>query len=86
MMEPPLGLIALIRPLRLPPADLRDLAKRAFITYLWVVDEQERLQGVVVMRDMLLSEDTSQRLEEIMIRNPFYLRPEMSLTDAMRKR
>jgi len=85
MMEPPLGLYRPDTTIAAATADLRDLAKRAFITYLWVVDEQERLQGVVVMRDMLLSEDTSQRLEEIMIRNPFYLRPEMSLTDAMRE-
>ena len=85
MMEPPLGLYRPDTTIAAATADLRDLAKRAFITYLWVVDEQERLQGVVVMRDMLLSEDTSQRLEEIMIRNPFYLRPEMSLTDAMKE-
>jgi magnesium transporter len=85
MMEPPLGLYAPGTTIAAATADLRDLAKRAFITYLWVVDSQERLLGVVVMRDMLLSEDTSQRLEEIMIRNPFYLRPEMSLTDAMKE-
>lgn len=85
MMEPPLGLYRPDTTIAAATADLRDLAKRAFITYLWVVDTQERLQGVVVMRDMLLSEDTSQRLEEIMIRNPFYLRPEMSLTDAMKE-
>jgi magnesium transporter len=85
MMEPPLGLYRPDTTIAAATADLRDLAKRAFITYLWTVDEQERLQGVVVMRDMLLSEDTSQRLDEIMIRNPFYLRPEMSLTDAMKE-
>jgi magnesium transporter len=85
MMEPPLGLYRPDTTIAAATADLRHLAKRAFITYLWVVDEQERLQGVVVMRDMLLAEDTEQRLEEIMIRNPFYLRPEMSLTDAMKE-
>ncbi|HET6410196.1 MAG TPA: magnesium transporter [Chthoniobacteraceae bacterium] len=85
MMEPPLGLCKPETTIAAATADLRDLAKRAFITYLWVVDAQERLLGVVVMRDMLLSEDTSQRLEEIMIRNPFYLRPDMSLTEAMKE-
>jgi magnesium transporter len=85
MMEPALGVYRPETTIAAATAELRDLAKRAFITYLWVADEQERLLGVVVMRDMLLSEDTSQRLEEIMIRNPFYLRPEMSLTDAMKE-
>ena len=35
------------------------------------------------MRDMLRAH-SNQRLEEIMLTNPFYLTPEMSLPDAMR--
>src|SRR5260370_10724391 len=35
------------------------------------------------MRDLLLAQ-SYQRLEEIMLANPFYLTPDMSLTDAMR--
>jgi magnesium transporter len=57
--------------------------KRAFITYLFVTDDRGRLVGVVVMREMLLG-DRSQRLDEIMLRNPFFLTPETKLTDAMR--
>jgi Mg/Co/Ni transporter MgtE len=30
--------------------------KRAFITYIFVVDESERLVGVVAMREMLLGQ------------------------------
>ncbi|HEY7472673.1 MAG TPA: magnesium transporter [Gemmatimonadota bacterium] len=63
--------------------ELRRLVKRAFITYLFVTDHAGRLVGVVVMREMLLG-DRSQRLEEIMLRDPFFLTPEMKLTDAMR--
>lgn len=85
MMEPALGVYSPETTIKAATADLRHLAKRAFITYLWIADANERLLGVVVMRDMLLSEDPGQKLEEIMIRNPFYLRPEMSLTDAMRE-
>jgi len=35
------------------------------------------------MRDLLLAQ-SSQRVEEIMLANPFYLTPDMSLTEAMR--
>jgi magnesium transporter len=63
--------------------ELRLLVKRAFITYLYVTDHDERLVGVVVMREMILG-DRSQRLEEIMLRDPFFLTPDMKLTDAMR--
>ena len=84
MMEPP---IAVYRPqttITEATADLRHLAKRALITYLFVVDENERLVGVVVMREMLLSENVAQTLGEIMIRDPFAFTPEMSLNDAMK--
>ncbi|MGH7559308.1 MAG: magnesium transporter [Gemmatimonadota bacterium] len=63
--------------------ELRTLVKRAFITYLFVTDPDGRLVGVVVMREMLLG-NRSQRLEEIMLRDPFFLTPGMTLTDAMR--
>jgi len=63
--------------------ELRLLVKRAFITYLYVTDHNGRLVGVVVMREMILG-DRAQRLEEIMLRDPFFLTPDMKLTDAMR--
>jgi len=63
---------------------LRELVARTFVTYLWVTDESERLLGVVAMREMLLGKP-AQGLDEIMIRNPFYLTPAMSLTDAMKE-
>ena len=84
MMEPPLAVYRPETTIAEATADLRQLVRRAFITYAFVVDENERLLGVVVMREMLLSEDTGQRLGEIMIRQPFAFTPEMSLTDAMK--
>lgn len=63
--------------------ELRLLVKRAFITYLYVTDRDGRLVGVVVMREMILG-DRAQRLEEIMLPDPFFLTPDMKLTDAMR--
>lgn len=62
---------------------LRTLVTRAFVTYLWVVDDEERFVGVVVMREMLLGEP-NQTLREIMIPNPFFLSPEMERMDAMK--
>ena len=35
---------------------LRELVKRALITYVYVVDDDERLLGIVTMRDLLFSE------------------------------
>jgi magnesium transporter len=63
---------------------LRDVVKKRLVTYLWVVDGAQRLQGVVAFRDLLYSE-RERRLEEIMIRAPFFLRPGMDLVDAMRE-
>lgn len=62
---------------------LRSLVKMALITYGYVTDERGRLQGLVTMRDLLFAEE-QQRLEDIMLRNVFQLRPEMALNDAMK--
>jgi magnesium transporter len=84
MMEAPLAVYRPETTIAEATEHLRQLAKRAFITYLFVVDAGGRLRGVVVMREMLLSENAQQRLDEIMIPNPFALTPEMPLADAMK--
>lgn len=63
---------------------LREVVKQRLVTYLWVVDANEQLRGVVAFRDLLYA-DRSASLEEIMIRSPFFLRPGMDLVDAMRE-
>ncbi len=83
LMQPPLAVFRPQTTIAEATEQIRRLAKKAIITYGFVTDEQEKLLGVVVMRDMLLAH-SSQRLEEVMLRNPFYLTPEMSLPDAMR--
>jgi len=62
---------------------LRRLTKKALITYGYVTDDANKLLGVIVMRDLMLAEPET-TLAEIMLGNPFTLRPEMPLTDAMR--
>ena len=83
MMEPPLAVLLPDRTVAAATEELRLLVGRAFITYVFVADKEERLLGVVAMREMLLAR-AEQTLEEIMVRNPFRLRPEMELVDAMR--
>jgi len=83
LMDAPLAVFRETTTITEATETLRKLVTKAFVTYLWVVDEAERLIGVVVMREMLLGKP-AQRLSEIMIRNPFYLQPEMSISDAMK--
>jgi magnesium transporter len=61
---------------------IRRLTRHAIITYGFVTDENEKLLGVIVMRDMLLGRP-EQEMQEIMLRDPFYLQPGMTLTEAM---
>ena len=62
---------------------LRDLVRRSLITYVFVVDDKGRLVGVLAFRDLLFA-DRDRRLEEVMLRDPFSLRPRMPLVEAMR--
>ena len=63
---------------------LRETVKHRLVTYLWVVDANQRLLGVVAFRDLLYA-DREVTLDDIMIRSPFALRPTMDLVDAMRE-
>ena len=83
LMQPPLAVFRPQTTVAEATEQIRRLARKAIITYGFVTDEQEKLLGIIVMRDMLLAQ-SSQRLDEIMLTNPFFLTPEMSLTEAMR--
>ncbi len=83
MMEPALAVFQPATTVAEATSELRHFVKRAFITYVFVVDDKERLLGVVAMREMLLARP-EQRLDEVMIPNPFHLSPEMPLVDAMK--
>jgi len=62
---------------------IRELVKRRFVTYGWVLDGEGHLVGVITMRDLLLSE-RSQTLRDVMLQNFFFLTPELELRDAMK--
>lgn len=63
--------------------ELRQLTKKAFITYGYVTDDKNKLLGILVMRDLMLARP-EQPLSEIMLGNIFALKPEMELTEAMK--
>ena len=83
LMDPP---VAVLRPEQTVGEvieRLRGIVKKALVTYGWVVDGAGRLQGVVVFRDLLFADD-AQPISDIMVTQPYSLRPEMSLTEGMR--
>lgn len=83
LMEPP---VAVFRPgasARDTIEEVRKLAKKAFITYGYVTDENEKLLGLLVMRDLMLAEPDA-KLSDIMVPEPFTLDPGLELTEAMK--
>jgi magnesium transporter len=63
---------------------MREAVRSQLITYIFVVDADTRLIGVVTFRELLYAR-TSQCLADVMVTNPFFLRPETALVDAMRE-
>jgi len=62
---------------------LRPLVRTAFVTYVYVVDDEGRLGGLVTMRDLLFN-DRQARLADVMLANPFALSPGLGTLEAMR--
>ncbi len=62
---------------------IREIVKTHFVTYVYVVDADRRLLGVVTMRDLLLA-DADAPLDALMLRDSFTLRPDMPLMDAIK--
>lgn len=63
---------------------LRETIRQRMVVYLFVVDSLNRLIGVCAFRELLYAE-RSQTLDQVMLRNPFFLTPEMTLVQAMRE-
>jgi magnesium transporter len=63
---------------------LRETIRQRMVTYLFVVDAGNRLIGVTAFRELLYAERT-QTLDQVMLRQPFFLLPEMTLVQAMRE-
>lgn len=63
---------------------LREAVKKAFVTYVFVTDGDGRMVGVVAFRELLFAAK-EQSLAAVMVKQPFALRPDMHLVDAMRE-
>ena len=83
LMTPPVGLFRGTETVAEGVETLREATKSAFITYCYVTDEQGRLGGVVVMREMLLAKP-GDKLSDIKI-DAFALREDMLLEDALKE-
>ena len=83
LMEPPLAVFDPAMSVGQAIERLRPIVRTAFITYVYVVDGEGRLGGLVTMRDLLFNE-RSARLADVMLANPFTLTPELRIGDAMR--
>ena len=69
LMSPPLGVFRPDMTVAETVEQMRELTRSAMITYCYVTDEDGRLVGLVVMRDMLLATPET-RLDEIMLNEP----------------
>ncbi|HEY2338344.1 MAG TPA: magnesium transporter [Burkholderiales bacterium] len=83
MMEPVLAVFPPERTVGEAIESLREMVKSAFITYVYVLDPQERLLGIVTMRDLLFNEN-DQRLGDVMIKDVFALHASARLEDSMK--
>ena len=83
LMEP---VIAVFRPQQTVGEtieQLRHLIKTAFITYGYVIDAGGRLIGIITMRDLLFAAHET-RLDALMLRDLFFLKPDLPLNEAMK--
>jgi len=63
---------------------LRELVKKAFITYGFVTDTEGTLIGVLVFRELLFARE-DETLDDIMLKNPFSLRPDVPVGNILRE-
>ena len=84
LMEPPTAVFKPEQTVGEITARIRQLVKKIFITYVFVIDENSRLVGIVTKRDLLVS-DPSVRLDEIMLRKPFFLWADIDVMEAMKQ-
>jgi len=83
MMEPPLTVFQAPMTAGEAIEALRPLVQSTLVTYVYVVDAENRLVGLVTMRDLLFTEHWKS-LGEIMLREPFTLSPALKVQDAMK--
>lgn len=83
LMSPPVGIFRRDMTVAETIESLREMTRAAFITYGYVTDEDGRLEGVVVMRDLLLATPQT-KLGDIMLKEVFSLRESTPMADALK--
>ena len=83
LMDPALAVLPQTATVEEAIAFLRNHETPQQITYLYVTDVEDKLVGLVVIRDLLLAKP-KQALKEVMLPEPFALTKDMSLSDAIK--
>ncbi|WP_395611709.1 magnesium transporter [Allosphingosinicella sp.] len=83
LMSPALGVFRREMTVAETVEQLRELTRSATITYCYVTEEDGRLVGVVVMRDMLLATPKT-KLDEIMLKDVYAFTEDMELDEALK--
>ncbi len=65
-------------------ASVREKVKQTLITYIFITDSDNKLVGIVTFRELLFAAP-EQSVEQVMVRNPFWLKPDAPVVDAMRE-
>jgi magnesium transporter len=81
LMEPALAIFRPEESVAAAVAWLRNFSDATLVTYGHVTSTDDRLLGVIVMRDLLLA-SPDQTLESLMVRDPFTLNAAMPVADA----
>lgn len=83
LMKPPVGVFRADATVAETIEQLREETRTAFITYCYITAPDGRLEGLVVMRDMLLASPET-KLGEIMLKEPYAFTADMKLEDALK--
>lgn len=84
LMSPPIGVFGRDMTVTETVEQIRKMSETAVVTYCYVTDDDGKLEGLVVMRDMLLATPET-TLGEIMLTDVFSLGESMKLSDALKE-
>lgn len=84
LMEPPTAVFRPSQTVEEVTTAVKQLIRKIFVTYCFVTDDEDRLLGIVTMRDLLVSSGSSP-VGEVMLREPFFLRAHTPLMEAMKQ-
>jgi magnesium transporter len=84
LMEPAIAKLHPDDTVEMATGKLREWVHEALITYAYVVDDTDKLLGILVMRDLLLAKP-GEPLVNVMLPEPFSLLPDLTVGDAMKE-